>query len=367
MCTYKYKYILESPEQEDSENSPFALSNRLADDCELVAKGYGNPTAALADLSCSLALAYVIAIPVSWKLVLATLGMIPLIAFFARKQRGLGETAQLRMQKLVADASTVAGDASTDIGTVAAFNIQLKVLDLYTSLIQTRRKEGIVFAMGVAVTFMMTEFGRYFNQFICYIYGSHLGSLGEVTGEEILRVEQSIMSATFSTSSAVGQIPDLAKAVSAQGYILKTIDRVSAIDTLSSSDAGGAANTKPSGKCGFQLKAVTFRYPSASNTLALVAINLTIRGGESTALVGGSGSGKSTVLRLLQRLYDPSIGGISMDGVDLRTMDPAWLRRQLAVVGQEPVLCEDLAPPPAPAHDAAPQLCHLLPVSALPL
>lgn len=324
---------------EDSANSPFALSNRLADDCELVAKGYGNPIAAIADLSCSLAVAYVVAIPISWKLVLATLAVIPLIAFFTRKQRGLGETAQRRMQALVADAATVAGDASTDIGTVATFNIQLKVLDLYSSLIQERRSEGIIFAMGVAMTFMIAEFGRYFNQFICYVYGSNLASLGELTGAEVIRVEQSVMSATFSTTGAVGQIPDLAKAASAQGYILNTIDRASAIDTLVSSEAqGGMSTAKPSGSCEFVMKAVTFSYPSARDTLSLVAMDLTIRGGESTALVGGSGSGKSTVIRLLQRLYDPTFGCIEMDGVDLREMDPAWLRRQLAVVGQEPVL-----------------------------
>jgi ATP-binding cassette subfamily B (MDR/TAP) protein 1 len=243
------------------------------------------------------------------------------------------------MQKLVADASTVAGDASADIGTVATFNIQLKVLDLYTDLIQERRSEGIIFALGVALTFMISEFGRYFNQFICYVYGSHLGSLGELTGDEIIRVEQSVMSATFSTTGAVSQIPDLAKASSAQGYILRTIDRASAIDTLISSETEDGVDTaKPSGNCEFVLKSVSFSYPSARDTLSLVAIDLTIRGGESTALVGGSGSGKSTVLRLLQRLYDPTIGSVEMDGVDLRAMDPAWLRRQLAVVGQEPVL-----------------------------
>ena len=103
-----------------------------------------------------------------------------------------------------------------------------------------------------------------------------------------------------------------------QGFIFDIIDRQSKIDTLASLDAdnanGGAAVAKPTGNCTFELKGVSFAYPSANDTLALVAVNLVLRGGESTALVGGSGSGKSTVIRLLQRLYDPSLGGIFLDG-----------------------------------------------------
>ena len=163
-----------------------------------------------------------------------------------------------------------------------------------------------------------------------------------MVGGDIIRADQSIMSATFSTMSAVGQLPDIAKAASAQGFIFGIIDRQSSIDTLASLDADGsnsaAVAAKPAGECGLELRGVSFSYPSAKDTLALVSVNLAIRGGESTALVGGSGSGKSTVLRLLQRLYDPSLGGVFLDGRDVRGMDPAWLRRQLAVVGQEPVL-----------------------------
>ena len=56
------------------------------------------------------------------------------------------------------------------------------------------------------------------------------------------------------------------------------------------------------------------------------------------ALVGSSGAGKSTVAALVGRLYDPDAGRVTLDGVDLRELDPSWLRRQVGVVSQEPVL-----------------------------
>lgn len=86
---------------------------------------------------------------------------------------------------------------------------------------------------------------------------------------------------------------------------------------------------------GMELRGVTFRYPGFE---APVLRDLTLRlpAGKVVALVGANGAGKSTVVKLLARLYDPDEGAVTMDGVDLRAMDPDALRRRLAVVVQEP-------------------------------
>jgi ATP-binding cassette subfamily B protein len=86
------------------------------------------------------------------------------------------------------------------------------------------------------------------------------------------------------------------------------------------------------------LRAVTFRYPSRRDVLALDAVNLELRAGEKLALVGPSGAGKSTVLQLLLRFYDPDAGALLMDGVDIRHVDPHDLRRRIALVPQDPVI-----------------------------
>jgi len=81
-----------------------------------------------------------------------------------------------------------------------------------------------------------------------------------------------------------------------------------------------------------------FSYPARPGTMALTDLDLDIRPGERVALVGPSGAGKSTLFHLLLRFYDPQRGRLSLDGVDLRALDPGELRRQIAVVPQDPVI-----------------------------
>jgi ATP-binding cassette subfamily B protein len=83
---------------------------------------------------------------------------------------------------------------------------------------------------------------------------------------------------------------------------------------------------------------VTFQYPTRPGQSALAGLSLTVEPGETVALVGPSGAGKTTVLQLLLRFYDPSTGTVRLDGVDIATLDPAELRRCIGVVPQEPVI-----------------------------
>ena len=86
------------------------------------------------------------------------------------------------------------------------------------------------------------------------------------------------------------------------------------------------------------LEGVSFRYPARPDVEALSAIDLSVKPGEVVALVGRSGAGKSSILNLLLRFYDPDEGRITVDGHDVRALDASWLRSQIGVVLQEPVL-----------------------------
>jgi ATP-binding cassette subfamily B protein len=106
-------------------------------------------------------------------------------------------------------------------------------------------------------------------------------------------------------------------------------------------DIEAPANPKPlpsPAEARVALEDVGFAYPSRPDTPALEDFSLSVAPGETVALVGPSGAGKTTVFQLLLRFYDPSAGRLTFDGIDLRDLDPADLRRHVGLVPQEPVI-----------------------------
>ncbi|NXO40134.1 MDR1 protein, partial [Locustella ochotensis] len=91
-------------------------------------------------------------------------------------------------------------------------------------------------------------------------------------------------------------------------------------------------------KGNLEFKNVYFNYPSRPDVEILKGLNLKINSGQTVALVGGSGCGKSTTVQLIQRFYDPKEGMVTIDGQDIRTLNIRYLREVIGVVNQEPVL-----------------------------
>ena len=87
-----------------------------------------------------------------------------------------------------------------------------------------------------------------------------------------------------------------------------------------------------------EAESLTFRYPSRPDVTVLNSLGLSVSPGKTLALVGPSGCGKSTIVSLLERFYDPSSGQLKLDGVDLCDLNIRWLRSQIGIVSQEPVL-----------------------------
>ena len=87
-----------------------------------------------------------------------------------------------------------------------------------------------------------------------------------------------------------------------------------------------------------KIQGVHFSYPTRPNIKVLRGLNISVRPGKTLALVGASGCGKTTVTALMQRFYDPKLGSLMFGGVDLRDLNTPWLRSQIGIVFQEPVL-----------------------------
>jgi len=136
-----------------------------------------------------------------------------------------------------------------------------------------------------------------------------------------------------SVGGSASQATDASKASAAAAAYFKRVDRPSLLDPTS--DEG---ETLLGVTGAIEVVDVVFAYPTRPDFTICHGYSLSIGAGQTVALCGPSGSGKSTLVALLERFYDPQGGAITLDGVDIRTLNLRWLRSQLGLVGQEPVL-----------------------------
>ena len=151
--------------------------------------------------------------------------------------------------------------------------------------------------------------------------------------KSLLTVFFSILIGGFQIGQAAPYVESFNIARSAAGAVYRVIDRYSEID---SSSTTGDSPKNITGNISF--RNIYFNYPSRPDVKILRGLTLDVPAGKTVALVGSSGCGKSTCIQLVQRFYDPLEGSVLLDNRELRTLNVGWLRDNIGVVGQEPVL-----------------------------
>ncbi|KAL2505086.1 ABC transporter B family member 15 [Abeliophyllum distichum] len=229
-------------------------------------------------------------------------------------------------------AGTVVEQAISSIRTVYAFVGESKTIDEYSAALQGTVKLGL--RQGLAKGLAIGSNGIVFAiwSFMSY-YGSRLVMYHGAEGGTVFAVGAAIAIGGLALGSGLSNLKYFSEASAAGERIMQVIKRVPKID---SDNLEGQILQKVSGEVEF--KHVEFAYPSRLESIIFKDFNLKIPAGKTVALVGGSGSGKSTVVALLQRFYDPLGGEILLDGVKLDKLQLKWLRSQMGLVSQEPAL-----------------------------
>ncbi|KAL0139468.1 P-loop containing nucleoside triphosphate hydrolase protein [Mucor lusitanicus] len=268
-----------------------------------------------------------------WRLSIVMIAVTPAIACTGGVMGILVTKYTVETQDAYADAGSISEQVFAGIRTVYSFSLQNRFAKRYEEKLDKAMragiKRGIILGTGLGI-FMFCLFAMYG---LSFWYGSRLVHDHIMDGSTVLVVFLSMMMGEFSLLQLPTNLAAVSSASAAAYKIFETIKRVPDIDT---SSPDGVIPSQVLGELEF--KHVKFRYPTRPDTIILKDLSLKIKPGMTVAFVGPSGSGKSTSVQLLQRFYDPMSGSVSLDGKNLKELNVKWLRQQIGVVSQEPVL-----------------------------
>merc|ERR1711871_788428 len=218
--------------------------------------------------------------------------------------------------------------------TVAAFSGEERARSGYVRALHGMKKAAAFAGMTAGVGMGMVLFIMFCSYALALWYGGRLvlEESQNYTGGTVLIVFFSVLIGAFGLGQAMPNLSSLVDARVAAGAIFQVIDRTPAIDT--ESEGRELADMKGE----LELRNVSFAYPSRLDAPIFNNLTLKIPAGATVALVGQSGSGKSTVIQLVEPFYDPLSGSVRLDGVDIRDLQLQWFRKQISLGSQEPVL-----------------------------
>uniref|UniRef100_A0AC35GD70 p-glycoprotein n=1 Tax=Panagrolaimus sp. PS1159 TaxID=55785 RepID=A0AC35GD70_9BILA len=336
----RYKYVASIIRQNAGwfdKNHSGTLTTTLNDNVERIREGIGEKLGLLLRGGAMYIAALVISFIYEWRLSLLMLGVAPvtcvIMSFLSQK---MGSTTIKELGGL-GKAGAIAEESVLGVRTVQAFNGQPEMVDRYRAELNKGKKFGV--EKGYWAGFLG---GLFFFVLFAFLgagilYGAYLLKVGIFVnpGDVFICVMSQLLGAYF-LGLISPHLMVLLNARVAAAAIYQTIDRRPKIDAYSKT---GEIIANPIGLVEF--KNVHFRYPTRKNAKVLNGLTLTIKPGQTVALVGHSGCGKSTSVGLLTRLYEPEAGSVTIDGVDVRKLNIEHLRHVVGIVQQEPILFND--------------------------
>jgi len=305
-----------------------SMQELLSGDCEHVHQLWGPSIGTKMQTACNLFAGIIIGFVYSWKIALVTLSVVPvtIVAGAIQQMMVAGFGAQQGEQT-----ATVVTESLQNIRTVTAFNIHKRQIELYAKSLDQAEDDGIKLAVYAGGIFGFTQFSLYGVHALTLWYGGKLIADGELEFFDVMVSSMAILMGAIGAGEAAGFAAKLKDSQTASKKVFSLIDRKPAIDMR---DGG----SKEINDCELGFDNVKFIYPSRPDAVVLKGFSTTIGAQKSRGFLGSTGSGKSTVIQLLLRYYDPVEGSITVDGTDLKKLDLRHWRDQIAAVLQEPSL-----------------------------
>ncbi|GBG25902.1 ABC transporter B family member 1 [Hondaea fermentalgiana] len=355
-----FEAILRQPISFFDEENSGELQSRLSSDTRVIQDTVTSTVSMSLRWLAQVVVGLVILFVLSWKLTLIMLSVVPALAIGARMYGSFIRGVSKQYQDSLGSAGEAAEQAISSIRTVRSFSKESYEVARYRARIKDSYTYGIKKSWAYGIFIGIIGLGAYYAVALVLWYG----------GRQVIRHESGLTAAsllsfliyTIYLAGALGGLSglysQLMAAVGSSDRMFAIIDRKPEIhtdrtpnseedgfvplpgETIVDSDAAirRSADFNDELRGNVVFHNVSFAYPSRKDIKVLRDVSFTCQQGQVTALVGASGGGKSTIINLLQRFYDPDSGHITIAGQDLRHMSTVKLHRNVGTVSQQPTL-----------------------------
>jgi ATP-binding cassette subfamily B (MDR/TAP) protein 1 len=266
-----------------------------------------------------------------WQLTLAGLAIAPVFAIVMAVQARFVSRSELRNKRAREEVARRYHDAIANIREIRSMSFERVFREQYEQAVDRALKSGTRGGFVEGGTVGIASALIYVAEALLFYVGALLIAHGDYTYLRMMEVLNLVAFTVTIAAQLMAFVERIAKAVQAAHDMGRVVTL-----TTDTDESRGALRPPVHGSVTF--KNVTFAYPQRPDVPVLRNLNLQIRTGESVAIVGTSGSGKSTIAALLQRLYEPGGGAITIGGTTISSTDVGWLREHIAVVSQTPHL-----------------------------
>lgn len=316
------------------ENTSAAVCARLSTEANVVRCLVGDRVSLLVQVFTSASVAFMLGLILTWRVSIVVIAIQPLIIASFYSKSILMKRMSARAQKAQNEGSQLASEAVVNHRTVTAFSSQRKILGLFAATLRNPRKESIKQSWFSGIGLFISQFLTTAAIALTYWYGGRLMNKGLVSSKHLFQVFFILMSTGKNIADAGSMSSDLAKGSNAVKSVFAILDRRSEMEP--NNPDGFKVKKRLKGR--IDLNGVFFSYPSRPEQMIFQGLSLKIEAGKTVALVGQSGSGKSTIIGLIERFYDPIKGTVLIDEQDIKNYNLRDLRSHIALVSQEPTL-----------------------------
>ena len=318
---------------DDPNNAPGKLCDLLSSNALKMSSLSGQIIGSLVQVAGSIVAGVIISFCGSLKLAAVMTATMPLLVIAAGVHTSVmvGIQKSSAMETALKESALIASEALQNMRTLRAFTARSWTIAKYSECVMSPLKSamkeawlsGLLYGVSNSIIFLAYSLG--------FWYGGRLVVYEGLSMETMLQSLMGVILAATGAGHALAFLPEIVEAKSAARHVFELMDT----PTRSGKNEGNNLLEKPKK---IEFKNVFFSYPLRPEVVVLKGLFFTVHAGEKVALVGPSGSGKSSVMALLERFYEPTSGEVVVNDCALNALEMKGWRQQIGYVGQEPVL-----------------------------